>query len=130
MNHKMLYLAGLLTEEEARAKDEEVLAELANNMTLGGDTPTAAPLGNTLGDGEQQQEDAELDELNSQMQRVMGRLLPLIAKMKNRQKGFIVLHQIGQAVQNALKLSDTQVKNATLGNMPRFGDHDSPEFAR
>lgn len=121
MDHnKLLYLAGLLTEEEARAK-EESLTEFAHNMALGGDTPTAAPLGNTLG-AEDQQEELELEELNSQMQRVMGRLLPLIAKMKNRQKGFIVLHQIGQAVQNALKLSDTQVKNATLGNMPRFDE--------
>ena len=102
-------------------------AQPANQMSPGGQTPMAgnsnAPpaLAHTTGDeGNPQQEEQELDELNSQMQRVMGRLLPLIGKMKNKQKGFTVLHAIGQAVQNALNISDSQAKQAVVGNMPKF----------
>ena len=106
---------------------EQETPQPANQMAPGGQTPMAgngnAPpaLAHATGDeGDPQQEEQELDELNSQMQRVMGRLLQLIGKMKNKQKGFIVLHTIGQAIQNALNISDTQARQAVVGNMPQF----------
>lgn len=100
----------------------------ANQMSPGGQTPMAgnsnAPpaLAHATGDeGNPQQEEQELDELSSQMQRALGRLIPLVKKMKNKQKGLTLLHMIGQAVQEALPtISDGQAKNAVIGNGPQF----------
>lgn len=107
---------------------EQEAPQPANQMAPGGQTQIA---GNphqppslasaTGGEGDPQQEEQELDELNSQMQRIMGRLIPLVQKMKNKQKGLTLLHMIGQAVQGALpNISDTQAKNAVIGNGPQF----------
>lgn len=96
-----------------------------NQMSPGGQTQMAGnphqppSLANATGD--EQQEDSELDDLSNQMQRIMGRLIPLIKKMKNKQKGMTLLHAIGSAVQEALPtISDTQAKNAVIGNGPQF----------
>lgn len=112
---------------------EQEAPQPANQMAPGGQTQIAGnphqppSLASATGDeGNPQQEEQELDELNSQMQRVMGRLLPLIGKMKNKQKGFTVLHTIGQAVQQALNISDSQAKQAVIGAMPKF-NHPDPQ---
>ena len=95
-----------------------------NQMSPGGQTqmagnPHSPPaLANATGD--EQQEESELDDLSSQMQRILGRLIPLVKKMKNKQKGLTLLHAIGQAVQETLNVSDTAAKNAVVGNGPQF----------
>lgn len=114
-----LYLAGLLTEEEMNPATTPQSAQ-ANQMAPGGTTPMAGtPLGNVTGDEQEQQENQELDELSNQMQRIMGRLLPLVGKMKNKNKGLHVLGVIGSAIQSAFpQISDTMARKAVTGDLP------------
>lgn len=65
-----------------------------------------------------QDDDAELDVLNSQMQKLMQRLTFLISKTHNKNKGYAILHQIGKAVQDATNMSDINAKKALFGQMP------------
>ena len=94
--------------------------QMAGNPGWGGRRllPDYAALANATGD--EQQEESELDDLSSQMQRILGRLIPLVKKMKNKQMGLTLLHAIGQAVQETLNVSDTAAKNAVVGNGPQF----------
>lgn len=66
----------------------------------------------------EEMENQELEMLSKQMQTAMGRLINLISRMKNKNKGYALLHQIAQAVQGATGASDINIKNATMGNLP------------
>ena len=60
-------------------------------------------------------EDKEMDMLNSQMQTMIKKLMTLISRTNNKKKGMAILHQIGQAVQDATGMSDMAAKNALMG---------------
>jgi len=64
------------------------------------------------------EEDKELKVLSSQMQNVLGKLLNLISKMKNKNKGYALLHQIGQSIQSATGASNVNMKKALFGEFP------------
>jgi len=124
-NNYGLYLAGVITEEAMSQSMNQAspAAPNANQMAPGGSTPMAGnpgspPLGNATGDD--QQENLELDELSNQMQRIMSRLLPLVARMKNKTKGIHVLGVIGNAIQSAFpQISDAMARKAVTGDLPQ-----------
>ena len=64
-------------------------------------------------------QDAQLEELNKQIQPLMAKLLRLVGKMKNKNKGYALLGLIGNAVQQATGASDMNVKKAALNQMPQ-----------
>jgi hypothetical protein len=67
---------------------------------------------------EEEAEDRDLKMLNSQMQNVLSKLLNLVSKMKNKNKGYALLHQIGQTIQSATGASDTNMRKALFGQLP------------
>lgn len=66
----------------------------------------------------EEMENQELEMLGKQMQNVMGKLTNLISRMKNKNKGYALLHQVAQAIQSSTGATDNNIKNAALGNLP------------
>lgn len=63
-------------------------------------------------------DDKELDVLNSQMKILIGKMKNIISRTSNKNKGYAILHQIAQECQEAMGISDTNLKKAVLGQMP------------
>lgn len=67
---------------------------------------------------EEIEEDQQLQLLSNQMQIMTEKLINLISRMKNKNKGYALLRQISMAIQNATGATDSNIKNAALGNLP------------
>lgn len=63
-------------------------------------------------------EDAELEVLNNQMKFLLTKIKNIISRTSNKNKGYAILHDMGKAIQDAMGVTDVNLKKAVLGQMP------------
>ena len=88
---------------------------MGNQAPQAGQAPMGLNQAPQAGQAQDQQEDAELTELNNTLHKALQRLTGLIGKMHNKQKGYAVLHAVAQSMQQAMGINNTQLKNAVTG---------------
>lgn len=63
------------------------------------------------------QEDQELEVLNNQMKILIEKMKNLISKTSNKNKGYAILHEIGKSIQDAMGITDLNMRKAVLGQL-------------
>lgn len=64
-------------------------------------------------------EDREAHLLSGQIKTLLTRMQTLISRMKNKNKGYEILGEIGKSVQDAMGITDFNARKAVLGQMPQ-----------
>jgi hypothetical protein len=65
------------------------------------------------------QADQEVSRLSGQIATLLERMKLMISKMQNKNKGYEILGQIGQSIQDAMPgITDANMRKAVLGQMP------------
>jgi hypothetical protein len=64
------------------------------------------------------QDEKELHILGSQIEMLLGKIEKIVQRTRNKNKGYELLGKIGNMVQTAMGVTDTNMKKAVLGQMP------------
>lgn len=63
------------------------------------------------------EEDQELEVLNNQMKTLIAKMKNIIARTSNKNKGYAILHEIGKSIQDAMGITDMNMRKAVLGQL-------------
>lgn len=61
-------------------------------------------------DLEEKQTENELEQLSNQLQMMLGKISPLLSRLKNKQKALVFMNQVKDMIQSATKMTDMQMR--------------------